>query len=125
MNHFNIAAEVIRYIEEQYGVEPEFLWAKTPGNAVFRHIRNRKWFAALLQDIPRKTLGLAGAEPVNILDLKCDPLLKGSLLDGSRYLPGYHMNKEHWITLLLDGSLPLSEIYSLIDMSYGITGKKK
>ena len=40
---------VIRYIEETYGAEPEFLWAKYPDDAVFRHSNNKKWFAAMLK----------------------------------------------------------------------------
>lgn len=120
-----VTAEAVRYIKEQYGAEPEFLWAKTPGNAVFRHKGNNKWFAALLLDMPRKKLGLPDGDRVDILDLKCDPVMIGSLLDGTRYLPGYHMNKEHWITLLLDGSIPNDELRAMIDLSYHITKGKK
>lgn len=113
--------KVVSYIRETYGAEPEFLWAKTPNNAVFRHPDNRKWFAALLMETPGRRLGLASDGPVDILDLKCDPRLTGSLLESGRCLPGYHMNKEHWITVLLDGSVPLPEVFSLIGMSYEIT----
>lgn len=112
---------VLRYIKEQYDVEPEFLWARSPNNAAFRHKGSRKWFAALLMDTPRRVLQLPGEGCVDILDVKCDPKLLGSLLDGQRYLPGYHMNKEHWVTLLLDGSLALQELSPLIDMSYQMT----
>lgn len=112
---------VVSYIREACGAEPEFLWRRTPGNAVFRHRSNRKWFAVLLTAMPGRKLGLPREDPVDILDLKCDPRLMGSLLVGGHCLPGYHMNKEHWVTVLLDGSLPLSEICSLIDMSYDIT----
>lgn len=75
--------------------------------------------------MPMKTLGFPDTGRVDIINLKCDPLMIGSLLDGKRYLPGYHMNKEHWISLLLNGSIPLPEIYSLIDISYNITCKKR
>ena len=121
MEYAPVTAQVVQYIQERYGACPEFLWAKSPGNAVFRQKANQKWFAALLMQTPRKRLGLEGADSVDILDLKCDPLLIGSLLDGKRCLPGYHMNKEHWITLLLDGSIPLEEVCGLIDMSYGLS----
>lgn len=118
-----ITAGVVTYIRQTYDTEPEFLWMKTPGSAVFRHQANRKWFAALLMATPGRRLGLAEELPVDILDLKCDPKLIGSLLAGGHCLPGYHMNKEHWVTVLLDGSVPLPEICSLIDMSYDITRK--
>ena len=116
-----ITASVVAHIRETYGAEPEFLWTKTPNNAVFRRQNNRKWFAALLMETPGRRLGLPEEPSLDILDLKCDPRLIGSLLESGRYLPGYHMNKEHWITVPLDGSVPLAEVFSLIDMSYDIT----
>ena len=125
MQYGAVTSEVIGYIKSKYDSEPEFLWKRTPNNAVFRHQGNRKWFAALLLDMPREKLGLVESGKVDVLNLKCDPLLLGSLLDGKRYLPGYHMNKEHWITLLLDGSIPLHEIFELIDMSRRLTCKKE
>lgn len=121
----DITAEVIQYVKKTFDVEPEFLWAKTPNNAIFRCHGNQKWFAALLLDIPKKTLGLSGPGCVNILNVKCDPLMIGSLIDGKSCLPGYHMHKGHWITLLLDGSIPLDEIFPLIGLSYELAGKKK
>ena len=125
MKYRSTTAEIVNYIKERYDTEPEFLWAKTPNNAAFRHCKNRKWFGALLLDMPRKLLGLPDEGRVDLLNLKCDPLMSGSLIDGKRYLPGYHMNKEHWISLLLDGSIPFQEICPLIDLSYALTGKKK
>lgn len=114
------AQSVIQYVRETYGTELEFLWAKSPQNAVLRHHDTLKWYAVLL-NIPRRKLGLSEAGNVDILDLKCDPRLIGSLIDMKRYFPGYHMNKEHWITLLLDGSLSDEEIFPLIDLSYRMT----
>ena len=125
MEYRGRTAEVVAYIKDQFGSDPEFLWAKTPNNAAFRCQGNKKWFAALLLEMPKKTLGLSGTGRVDILNLKCDPLMIGSLLDGERYLPGYHMNKEHWISLLLDGSIPLREICALIDVSYDLAGRQK
>ena len=116
-----VAAAVLDYLKEQYQAEPEFLWSKFPNDAVFRHKSNRKWFTALMLEIPFQTLGLNREGSTDILDVKCPPNLIGSLLDGARYLPGYHMNKEHWLTLLLDGSIPPEEIYPLIDLSYQLT----
>jgi predicted DNA-binding protein (MmcQ/YjbR family) len=37
------------------------------------------------------------------------------------FLPAYHMNKEHWLTVLLDNTVPEKEIYELIDDSYELT----
>ena len=113
------------HIRETYGVEPEFLWAKTPNNAVFRHPDNKKWFAVLLMAIQKNKLGLAGEGSIDILDLKCPPQLVTSLQSDGRCLPGYHMNKEHWIGVPLDGRLPPEELFTLISMSYDITKAKR
>jgi len=53
------------------------------------------------------------------LTIKLDPL-HGQLLRSTyaAVLPGYHMNKEHWNTVLLDGSVPEEEILSWVDESY-------
>ena len=61
---------------------------------------------------------------MDILDIKCGPLLVGSLLLSPGFLPGYHMNKKHWITVLLDGTVPKAEVFGLLDMSYDLTKPK-
>jgi len=61
-----------------------------------------------------------GKMPVQ-LSLKCDPLLATTLRE--RYesvLPGYHLNKKHWNTLLLTGQLPWDEVQDLIRHSYNL-----
>jgi len=58
------------------------------------------------------------AEPPAI-SLKCDPELSELLRAGYPAVsPGYHLDKRHWITVRLDGSLPDSYLLELIDMSY-------
>jgi len=60
------------------------------------------------------------------INLKCDPALAIELREHySAVLPGYHMNKKHWNTIGLDGSIPDREIYSWIDHSYDLTSGKK
>lgn len=54
-------------------------------------------------------------------NLKCDPDLALELRD--RYvevLPGYHMNKKHWNTVVIDGAIPEAEIRKMIDHSYDL-----
>lgn len=120
-----VTAIIVEYIQRKYKEEPEFLWAKTPQNAAIRHSDTGKWFAVLLMDMLKNKLGLPGNGNVDIIDLKCNPELIGMLIDGESYLPGYHMNKEHWITVVLDEELPIQKIYDLIDLSYELTQKKK
>ena len=120
------AAALAADIENHYGASPEFLWKRNPDYAAFRRTDNRKWFAVFMPSTPRERLGLSGGGAVDIVDLKCDPKLQGSLLDGRRYLPGYHMNKEHWLTVLLDGSVPMEELEALVAVSYDLAaGQRK
>lgn len=58
------------------------------------------------------------------LSLKCDPDLAQSLRAMyAAITPGYHLNKEHWNTLLLDGSVPEPEVLTLIDHSYELVAR--
>ncbi len=59
------------------------------------------------------------------INLKCEPELSELLQTKHKAIrPGYHMNKRHWITLTLDGSVPEHEIRFLIDLSYELVVKK-
>lgn len=116
---------VLKAAAERYHTEPEHLWAKYPGYVVLRHTDNKKWYAVIM-DVPRNKLGLDGMEYVDILDVKADPVMAGSFLHEEGILPGYHMHKGNWITVLLDGTVPMNIIELLLDTSFELTsGKKK
>ena len=60
------------------------------------------------------------------LNLKCDPVVAIELRERySAVSPGYHMNKKHWNTVRIDGSVPDNVLYSWIDHSYDLVLKKK
>ncbi len=115
--------EIIRYAVDELDAEPERLWAKYPGHVVLRRADSRKWYA-LFMDIDRKKLGLPGEGTVDIMDVKCAPLLSGSLKGSPGFLPAYHMNKDKWITVLLDGSVPKDQVLLLLNISYDLTKRK-
>lgn len=61
-----------------------------------------------------------GKEPVN-LSLKCDPQLSTVLREKyETVMPGYHLNKKHWNTIVLTGQLPWEEVQALIRHSYDL-----
>jgi predicted DNA-binding protein (MmcQ/YjbR family) len=67
---------------------------------------------------------LGGDADTAQMNLKCDPDEAVFLRDTfDAVLPGYHMNKTHWNTVLLDGSIPRGEIERMIDRSYGLVVK--
>ena len=60
----------------------------------------------------------------DIVNIKCDPVLMGTLRGKPGFRPAYHMNKDKWITILLDGSAGREEITALVDMSFRMTETK-
>lgn len=114
---------ITAHLRDTYGTEAEHLWAQYPEYSVFRHPISQKWYA-LIMDIPRSRLGLDGEEKVDVLDVKCSPIMVGSLLPEKGYFPAYHMNKKTWISIILDGSVPDEEITLLLEMAYDSVAPK-
>ena len=62
---------------------------------------------------------------VDRINLKCDPDQAFILRDiFEAVIPGYHMNKRHWNTVVLDGSIPRGELERMVDHSYALVVKK-
>ncbi|MDE6869427.1 MAG: MmcQ/YjbR family DNA-binding protein, partial [Clostridia bacterium] len=78
----------------------------------------------LILIVPKSKLGIDSEEKVEIIDLRVSPREVGNLIDNKRYFPAYHMNKKSWITICLDGSMEIGEIYRRIDDSYVLALKK-
>ena len=75
-------------------------------------------------DIPFEKLKINKDGIVNVINLKNIPEMIGGLRKEEGILPAYHMNKEHWITVLLDGTVLKEKICELIDLSYEISMQK-
>ena len=112
--------ELIDFIFDEYSVEPDYPFPRDDISCVFRHIDNRKWFGIAMV-VPYRTIGINRDEPVDILNIKCDPIMMGSLSGKRGFCPAYHMNKDKWITILLDGSAEKEDITALLAMSYNMT----
>ena len=115
--------ELEAYIAETYGTQAESPWAKNPQHKVFRHGNNQKWFA-LVMDVPKVKLGLQEEGLLDIVNLKCDPITIGALRADPGFFPAYHMNKENWITVALDGGVPDDKVKMLLDVSFEATAGK-
>ncbi len=73
-----------------------------------------------------RIFALANLEGDLSVNLKCDPGLAIELRERySSVMPGYHMNKKHWNTVRIDGSVPDREVFSWVDNSYDLVSKKK
>lgn len=88
---------------------------------VLRHRKSKKWFGILLR-APKKNLELEGDGYVEILNLKCDPSISEMMRENFPAVKrAYHMNKTHWVSVVLEGGLPKSELVKLIRHSYFLT----
>lgn len=69
---------ILNYALSTYGTEPEYPWESSPDNAVLRNTMSGKWYAIVMR-VKRQILGLDGDGFVDVMNVKCDPILVGSL----------------------------------------------
>jgi predicted DNA-binding protein (MmcQ/YjbR family) len=75
----------------------------------------------LVYKVMGKMFALADLELFESINLKCDPEVAVQLREQyASVIPGYHMNKRHWITVLMDGSISDALVNQWIDHSYGL-----
>lgn len=115
----SLRQDILKFALERYQTEPDYPW-NSQTDAVLRHKDTRKWYGLIMR-LPRERLGLSGKDCVDILNIKCDPVLGGSLRMEEGFLPAYHMNRETWITILLDGTVDREKIFPLLEMSFDLT----
>lgn len=115
--------ELLAFVADEFGVEPDFPWIHHPDNAVLRHADSRKWFA-LVMDVPAEKLGLPGDAVHEVVNLKADPDEVDDLLGGGGAVPAYHMHKGSWVSVLLGDApdtLPAAEVQRLLRASFALT----
>lgn len=107
--------KVIEYIKSKYDSDLEYLWDDC--NAIARNKSNDKWFI-LFMVISKNKLGDYDSNKVEVVNLKYPTDRIDKLVDNKKIFKGYHMNKKHWITIVLDNKLNDDELLRLIDISY-------
>ncbi|MBQ7010612.1 MAG: MmcQ/YjbR family DNA-binding protein [Clostridia bacterium] len=113
----------LTYCAEEYGTLPDYPFEGDPETAVLRHKDNRKWYALVMR-VSRRKFGFDSDEVVDVLNLKLPTEMFGSFGTADGVHPAYHMNKVHWISVLLaDAQKDLVEF--LVDVSYEATLDKK
>lgn len=112
--------KIFSYVKAKYHTVEEQPWQKFPKYSVLRHQDNTKWYGIVMNVLP-KNIGLVGDKEVDIIDLKCDPDLIHSMIDNIVFFPAYHMNKDHWISVLISQNVPEKTLFDLIDKSYELT----
>jgi predicted DNA-binding protein (MmcQ/YjbR family) len=112
--------QLVKYVNSLPNVQKDHPFSKFPEYQVFRHEKSGKWFG-LVMTVERDKLGLSGEGEIEIIDVKADPEEISILVHAPGYLPGYHMNKNHWIAILLDGSVADEQIFQMLENSYQLT----
>ena len=115
-----ISSEIIDYCNNKYGGNHVNPFKKHPDILAFVNERN-KWYALLL-DVEYNKLNKNTdiTTKVKILNVKypTDRILE--IIDNKNIFPAYHMNKKHWISVVLDKNIKLETIKELIDISYSL-----
>lgn len=106
--------KLLEFVAEQYGVKPEYIF-DDPDLAVLRHPCG-KWFGIAMH-VPSSAFGLNG-DKIDAVNVKCRPEMAEVMAGSAGIAPAYHMNKRHWLSVMLDGSLPDDQVKFLIDNSY-------
>ena len=116
--------ELFAYVKATFGTEPDYPWPQEPEYAVLRHTDNGKWYGIVIS-VPQSKLGLPGKGNVEIINVKSAQVLDMLLYGDPGILPAYHMNKKHWITILLESGFAEKELRALLMESYRLTQSRR
>ena len=120
----NMKLRLMEYCERKFGTEPEAPWEDSPDAYTFKTAKRNKWYA-LFMTIPYKSLGLGAKGALDVVNIKLPPEKVLDLIDRVHFYPAYHMNKKHWITIVLDKEVDEPLVQQLLDESYGLVEKLK
>ena len=92
--------QFLEYCREAYGTKADYPFDEDSLTAVLRHGDNRKWYAIVMR-VSRRKFGLDDDEVIDVVNLKLPIEMHGSFGVSEGVYPAYHMNKLHWISVLL------------------------
>lgn len=121
---FNVRKELLAYVYEQYGTIPEEPWDKFASYCTLKTKHSKKWYG-LFMNIPYAYLMKDKAGYIDVLNVKVKPETIETLVDNHHIFPAYHMNKKHWITIVLDQATDLEFVKGLLNDSYTLVEKIK
>ena len=102
-----------------YGTSPDYPFDEDFEAAVLRHPDNRKWYAIVMR-VSRRKFGFDSDEVIDVVNLKLPTEMFGSFGAADGVYPAYHMNKLHWISVLLPDA-PDDIVQFLISVSFEAT----
>lgn len=113
--------KIYEIVKEKYNIDVEYLFSDDNVSGVLRNDK-KKWFL-LYMEIEYKKLGVHKDGIANVINIKMDPKDIDELVDNINYFRAYHMNKKHWITVLLNNNIDVDDVMKLIDNSYELVRK--
>ncbi|MBQ8340748.1 MAG: MmcQ/YjbR family DNA-binding protein [Clostridia bacterium] len=115
--------ELFDLCRELYGTVPDYPFEKDFDTAVLRHGDTRKWYAVVMR-VPRCKFGQGVDEIVDVVNLKIPTEMFGAFGAAEGVYPAYHMNKLHWVSVLLPDA-PDSVVQFLVNASFESTRAAK
>ncbi|MBQ7379067.1 MAG: MmcQ/YjbR family DNA-binding protein [Clostridia bacterium] len=118
--------QFLAYCLDTYGTQPDYPFEEDFETTVLRHSDTRKWYALVMR-VPRRKFGFAGKsgdEAVDVVNLKLPTEMFGSFGADVGVYPAYHMNKLHWISVLLPDA-PDDVVQFLVSVSFEATKTQK
>ena len=112
-------SDFLEFVEEEFNIKPDKPFEDDFDTMVLRHKDNKKWFGIVMKISKNKLVG-EDKRKVDVLNIKCLPLLRQSLLKNKGIYVAYHMNKIHWISVILE-EITLQELRPLVEMSFDLT----
>ena len=113
----------LAYCQNTYGTVADYPFDDDFETAVLRHRDTRKWYAIAMR-VSRRKFGFDSDEVIDVVNLKLPTEMFGSFGAADGVYPAYHMNKLHWISVLLPDA-PDDAVQFLVDVSYESTKLKK
>ena len=113
----------LQYCLDAFGTSPDYPFDEDFETAVLRHADNRKWYAIVMR-VSRKKFGFRSDEVIDVVNLKLPTEMFGSFGAADGVYPAYHMNKQHWISVLLPDA-PDDIIEFLTNCSFEATRSKR
>ncbi|MGN1200773.1 MAG: MmcQ/YjbR family DNA-binding protein [Candidatus Caccovivens sp.] len=114
---------LLDYVEQEFGILPDFPFENDFETAVLRHKDNKKWFGICMK-VHKSKLGTNGDGVVDVLNVKCEPMLRVGLLSTKGVYTAYHMNKSHWLSLCLQ-EISDENLKTLLSLSFDLTKNKR
>ena len=114
--------QLLEYCFNTYGTSPDYPFDDWMDSAVFRHTDNRKWYAIVMR-VSRRKFGFDSDEVVDVVNLKLPTEMFGSFGEDDGVHPAYHMNKLHWVSVLLQDA-PDDVVRFLANVSFETTKQK-